>query len=219
MNPDRKPNVCKYCGREFNHPSIGTMFHSTFGGETDGYCSQKCWDDARAKNRENEQRKREEQKQKRLLLLKKQGRKTLAKWEKEIKKRNDWIEKLNIAMRGDNPDTIAIAINGGVFEQLWHTIKTMVFTIGVAAILVSAVYAYMKISGIHGEGHSVDSAEKTAEIVNEQPPLVDSGVVDRTLDVTLTKETTTAEAQTESKATSAEVAAPTIEIDATPINK
>ena len=95
----------------------------------------------------------------------------------------------------------------------------MVFTIGVAAILVFAVYAYMKISGIHGEGHSVDCAEKTAEIVNEQPPLVDPGVVDRTLDVTLTKETTTAEAQTESKATSAEVAAPTIEIDATPINK
>lgn len=216
-----RPNkTCRECGRIYQPDG------ALFGCKEEGFCSEGCREKAKQRRREKEQRereeqerRREEQRKERLRLLKEAGTKKVAKWEKEIKKRRDWIENLNTAIRGDNPDTIVIAINGGVFERLWHTIKTMVFTIGVAAILVFAVYAYMKISGIHGEGHSVDCAEKTAEIVNEQPPLVDPGVVDRTLDVTLTKETTTAEAQTESKATSAEVAAPTIEIDATPINK
>lgn len=205
-----RPNkTCRECGRIYQPDG------NLFGCKEEGFCSEGCREKAKQRRREKEQREREEQERRReaqrkerLRLLKEAGTKKVAKWEKEIKKRRDWIENLNTAIRGDNPNTIAIAMSGGVFRLLWGAIKAAVFTIGITAIIAFAVWVYMKVSGKYGEGHSVGCADESAEVVNELPPLEEATVVPAAT-----------KAQTESKSTSADVAVPAVETGATPTDK
>lgn len=197
-----KPNVCKYCGREYNHSPIGTAFRGMGGGSTTGYCSQKCWDAAQARSREEERRCKAE----RLQKMKEKGKKALAKWEKKFEKdaekRKARIDKLSAAIRGDDPKAIAKAMkamNGGFFSRLWRALKTIVFCLGVIVIINWAVTFYMMASGNNGNKRSAGCIEKPIEVVNELPPLED--------------------AQAEPKATSAEVVAPSVEEGVTPADK
>ena len=197
-----KPNVCEYCGQEYNHSPIGTAFRAMGGGNTKGYCSQKCWDAAQARSREEERRCKAE----RLQKMKEKGKKTLAKWEKKFakdaEKRKACIDKLSAAIRGDDPKAIVKAMKamkGGFFSQLWRALKAIVFCLGVIVIINWAVTFYMMASGNNGNKRSAGCIEKPIEVVNELPPLED--------------------AQAEPKATSAEVVAPSVEEGVTPADK
>ena len=177
----KEPNVCKYCGRGYNHKPIvdgAFIITSVSGGYTGGFCSQKCREEARQLAERNRQ-----------MLLKKmqeKGQMTLEKWEKEldkeVKKRKDRMAKLDAAIRGDDPDAIIKAIKGGIIVRFcrlaWRIFLVWAF-VALSTIVLKAFEIVWKAA-------TEERTKKVVEVVNELPSLEAPAVPESQADTNVT---------------------------------
>lgn len=148
--------TCRQCGREYETDRCA------FSYKSDGFCSEGCRDAAYKRYREN-----------RLKEMKEKGSKILAKWEKalekDVKKSKARIEKLDSALRGNDPDAIVKAIKGSFFTRIFCFIyrffKIITFTIGIICILRGALWFYNGISNVNST--SEEYIENATETTNE----------------------------------------------------
>lgn len=122
-----KPNVCKQCGRSFNHsPLHDGLFTPSgiFGGDTTGFCSKGCQRAYHATEQQSKEvakqaraaRKIAKEEEKRRNLEKKHEEKrkeaqdALKKAQKKVKKWEGVVEKLESALESDDMKELDDAI-------------------------------------------------------------------------------------------------------------